>query len=168
MNTSGGKMWARQRVGADATHNAAGDGTRSASRGRRRGRDEEQIQAALVLHLTVRAVAGLVWWHTPNGGNRSVAEAGRFKALGVKAGVPDVLALHAGRLFALELKAERGRVSEAQEAMLADLEAAGATVAVAFSLDDALATLMRWGLIKGARVAGGPSGAVPRSAAAAG
>jgi hypothetical protein len=101
-----------------------------------------------VLHLTVRAVPGLLWWHTPNGGYRNAGEAGRFRALGVKAGVPDLLALHGGRLFALELKAERGRVSQAQEAMLADLEAAGATVAVAYGLDDALATFVRWGLLR--------------------
>lgn len=150
---------ARQRFGADTTYKAATGVAR-------RGREEDQIQAAVVLHLTVRAVPGLVWWHTPNGGNRSVTEAGRFKALGVKAGVPDLLALHAGRLFALELKAERGRLSAVQAAMLADLEAAGAMVAVAYGLDEALATLERWGLLKCARVAGGPSGAVPRIAAA--
>ena len=167
MTTRGAKGIARQRVGADTTQNAAGGVPRGAGRARRRC-DEETTQAALVLHLTVRAVQGLVWWHTPNGGYRNAGEAGRFKVLGVKAGVPDLVLVREGHFYGLELKAERGRLSDAQAAMLADLEAAGATVAVAFGLDDALATLMRWGLLKGARVAGGPSGAVPRLTAAAG
>lgn len=34
---------------------------------------------------------GLLWWHTPNGGRRGKVEAARFKGLGVKSGVPDVI-----------------------------------------------------------------------------
>lgn len=121
---------------------------------RQRGREEDQIQAAVCLHLTVRALPGVVWWHTPNGGSRTAAEAGRFKALGVKAGVPDVLVLRTGQLFALELKAPGGRLSEAQRAMLAALKAAGAETAVAVGLDEALAQLERWGLIRRASNSG--------------
>lgn len=115
---------------------------------KRRARDEDQIQAAVCLHLSVRAVPGVVFWHTPNGGSRTAAEAGRFKALGVKAGVPDVLVLRAGRLFALELKALGGRLSDAQRDMLAALEAAGAATGVAYGLDEAIAQLERWGVIR--------------------
>ena len=38
-----------------------------------------------------------------------------MKGLGVRAGVPDVIAIKDGRTYALELKAEGGRLSEAQE-----------------------------------------------------
>lgn len=113
-----------------------------------RRREEDQVQAAVVLHLATRALPGVVWWHTPNGGYRNAGEAGRFKALGVRPGVPDLLALHRGHLYALELKTERGRVSDAQGEMIAALEAAGARCAVAFGLDDALTALERWGLIR--------------------
>lgn len=136
---------ARQRSGADATHAAKTSRARGA--GVRRN-EEEQIQAAVVLHLHVRAMPGVVWWHTPNGGYRNATEAGRFKALGVKAGIPDLIALRAGQLFAIELKAPGGRVSEAQREMLAALEQAGAKTAVAFGLDDALDVLERWGVIR--------------------
>lgn len=112
-------------------------------------RGEDQIQAAICLHLTVRAVGGVVWWHTPNGGARTPTEAGRFKALGVKAGIPDLLALRNGRIYALELKAPGGRVSSAQTEMLAQLRAAGAETAVAVGLDEALEVLSRWGLLRG-------------------
>ena len=124
-----------------------------------RRNEEEQIQAAVVLHLTVRAVSGAVWWHTPNGGFRNAAEAGRFKALGVKAGVPDILALRAGRLYALELKAPGGRLSDAQHDMLAALKAAGAETAVAWGLDDALEVLERWGVIRASRSSSGGAAA---------
>lgn len=107
-----------------------------------------------MLHLTIRAAPSVVWWYTSNGGNRSTAEAGRFKALGVKAGVPDLLVVRAGQLFALELKAPGGRVSNAQQEMLAELQAAGAQTAVAFGLDEALAEFERWGLIRGSRSSG--------------
>lgn len=160
--------WARQRVGADTTQNAAGGSACGSGRVRRRC-DEEQIQAALVLHLTVRAVPGVVFFAVPNGGVRSRTEAARMKATGTKAGAPDLVIVRGGHFYGLELKAERGRVSDAQTAMLADLETAGATVAITYGLDEALATLTRWGLLREARGAGGgPSGAVPRIAAAAG
>lgn len=128
----------------------------------KRARAEDSIQAAVVMHLAIRALPGVLWWHTPNGGFRNAGEAGRFKALGVKAGVPDLLALHGGRLFALELKAPGGRVSDAQREILADLEAAGASTAVAVGLDEALAQFEAWGLI---RASAGSSGAAMRAAA---
>lgn len=112
---------------------------------------EDAIQAAVCLHLTIRAMPGVVWFHVPNGGSRTAAEAGRFKALGVKAGVPDLIAVSAGCMFALELKAPGGRVSDAQRQMLAALAGAGAETAVAVGLDDALAVLERWGLISPSR-----------------
>lgn len=115
---------------------------------------EDQIQAAVCLHLTIRAMPGVVWFHVPNGGSRTAAEAGRFKALGVKAGVPDLLAVRAGKLFALELKAPNGRLSEVQREMLAKLSAAGAETAVAFGLDEALSRLTSWGLLRGSAISG--------------
>lgn len=56
--------------------------------------------------------------HSPNGGKRSKREAGRFKAMGVKAGFPD-LALYIPRnnwhgLF-IEMKTDKGRQSESQK-----------------------------------------------------
>ena len=122
MTRTRGLKWARQRVGADTTAHIVDAGARGAKPVKRRGHDEDAIQAAVCLHLSVRAVPGLVWWHTPNGGTRGAAEAGRFKALGVKAGVPDLIAIHNGRVFGLELKAPGGRVSPAQYDMLAQSE----------------------------------------------
>ena len=70
---------------------------------------EQSVQRAVCEHLRRRAAPGLVWWHTPNGGRRSPVEAAIFNGLGVRAGVADLILLHDGKAFALELKTERGR-----------------------------------------------------------
>ena len=108
---------------------------------------EAAIQRALVQHLYSRGISGLLFWHTPNGGKRSIGEAANFKRLGVKAGVPDLLLYYNNQLFCLELKAPGGRATESQLAFLAHADAQGAYTATAEGLDRALATLEAWGLI---------------------
>ena len=72
-----------------------------------------------------------------------------MKGLGVIAGVPDIIAICDGRVFALELKSPGGRTTDKQLATLAALREAGAFTAVAEGLDRALACLEAWGLLKG-------------------
>lgn len=118
-------------------------------------RPEETIQKTLVQHLRCRAAPGVVWFAVPNEGERGGAHAARIgairKAMGRRAGVPDLLLVMppVGRLHALELKAPKGRRTDCQKSTQADLEAAGATVATAYGLDDALAILAAWGVITG-------------------
>lgn len=68
-------------------------------------------------------------FHIPNGGSRSRAEAGRFKAMGVKPGVPDLfLPVPRGGYSGLfiELKREHGgALSDVQRDWLDDLTARG-------------------------------------------
>lgn len=51
-------------------------------------------------------------------------------------GLPDVLHLEGGRLFALELKAPKGKVTPLQAATLLRLRAAGAVTEVVRSMED--------------------------------
>lgn len=111
-------------------------------------RAEQEIHLAVANHLRVRGVPGLVWFHVPNGGRRSKVEAAIFKAMGVRAGVSDFILVHQGKVFALELKAPGGRLSESQMAFISDIDRAGAFTAVPEGLDAALATLESWGLIR--------------------
>lgn len=122
------------------------------SRSRAIRRPEDAIQRAVFQHIRARGVPGLVAWHTPNGGKRKPIEAAIFKSMGVRAGVADIIAVHQGKIFALELKAEGGRPSESQLEFLADIEKQGAFTAMPRGLDAALATLEAWGLLRGARV----------------
>ena len=91
----------------------------------RRNRPEDSIQRAVCEHLRTRGSAGLVWWHAPNGGKRNRIEAAILKGLGVRAGVSDLIAVHQGRAFALELKAEGSRPTEAQLQFIDDFRVAG-------------------------------------------
>ena len=109
---------------------------------------EEGVQRAVVDHLRWRHVPGLVWGHPANGGARSKSEAGRLKAMGVVAGLPDLLLWHGGKSYGLELKANAGRVSDEQRSMLQRLTLAGMYVAVAFEVDEAVGQLETWGLLR--------------------
>jgi hypothetical protein len=124
-------------------------------------RKEDQLQRSVLDHLRWRAVDGAFWFHVPNGGWRSPVEAMVFKSLGVTAGVPDLLIVHDGGLFGLELKAEGGRVSEAQHATMEAMRRAGAIVAVAHGIDQALAQLEAWNLLR--RLGGKARGAHRRT-----
>jgi hypothetical protein len=115
----------------------------------RRQHPEDQIQRAVFEHLRVRGAPDVFAFHVPNGGWRSRIEAAILEGLGVRAGVPDVIVVKNGRTYALELKTPGGRLTEAQYAAHAALRTAGAAVATSFSLDDALAQLERWGLLRG-------------------
>ena len=115
---------------------------------------EAQLQKALVGHIKARGVPGLVWWHSPNGarlaGRRGAAVTGaQLKALGMRPGVSDLILVHDGQPFALELKVDKGRVSESQEQFLSDFENAGGKSSIAYGLDEAIAALERWKLLKG-------------------
>jgi hypothetical protein len=115
----------------------------------RRQRPEAGIQRAVFQHLRARAAPGVFAFHVPNGGYRRPVEAAILKGLGVVAGVPDVIAIHNGHVYGLELKAEGGRASEKQLATIAAMEAAGAFTCIAVGLDRALAVLEGWGLLRG-------------------
>jgi len=116
---------------------------------RLRNRPEDEIQRAVFKHLAVRGAPDVFAFHPANGGWRSPIEAAILKGLGVRAGVPDVIAIKAGRVYAIELKAPRGRMTEAQHVVHAALRAAGTAVAVVHGLDAAIDQLEQWKLVKG-------------------
>ena len=93
---------------------------------------EGQEQATLMswagMQSCVYPELGLLF-HIPNGGGRSKAEAGRFKAEGVKAGVPDLfLPVPRGESHGLFIELKRldgGSVSKAQKEWIAQLREQG-------------------------------------------
>jgi hypothetical protein len=115
---------------------------------RHRAGREDQIQRACFQHLAWRGVPGLFAFHPANGGWRSPIEARILKGLGVIAGVPDIIIIHATKVYALELKADDGRITDAQLACHERLRTAGARVGVAFGIDGALRQLNEWGLLR--------------------
>jgi hypothetical protein len=115
----------------------------------RRASPEAQIQRAVFQHLRQRGAPDVFAFHPANGGYRRPIEAKILKGLGVVAGVPDVIAIKDGRTFALEIKAEGGKLSPAQEQALIKLCEAGATATHTHGLDQAIRVLESWGLLRG-------------------
>lgn len=114
------------------------------------GMSEDALHRAVVANLQQRLAPGVSWYHPANGGHRDRVTAARLKGLGVRAGTPDLALVVQGRAHFLELKrAKGGSVSAEQRAMLAELRAAGAVVAIARGLTEALHTLEAWGALRG-------------------
>jgi hypothetical protein len=111
-------------------------------------RPEQEIHKAVVAHLKARSEPKVFFWHTPNEGKRGWVNAAALKAMGMTAGVPDLLILKAGQLYALELKASSGRLMPSQRGVMERMMECGALVAVARSIDEALVTLEFWGILK--------------------
>lgn len=114
----------------------------------RRAPAEEAIQRAVVELLERAAVPGLVWTHIPSGEARGPGVGGKLKGMGVKPGWPDLLLFRGRRLYGLELKSLSGRLGDSQRDVLQALADQGAMVAVAYGVDDAVACLKGWGLVR--------------------
>lgn len=116
-------------------------------------RPEQKIHQAVAAHLRQRGRPGVVWWHANNNigghGRRAAIQGAIAKSMGVRAGVSDLVMLHDGKFFALELKAPGGRPSAAQLEFIADVEAAGGFTCIAEGLNEALKAIEAWGLVRG-------------------
>jgi hypothetical protein len=69
--------------------------------------------------------------------------------LGAIAGLPDIMILFDGRLYAIELKTETGRPTETQLRVIDAIRAAGGHAVVCHGLDRTIACLETWGILKG-------------------
>lgn len=131
-------------------------------------RPEQELQKAIIQLMDYRTFPKRLWagsrWlmppvkigdylhHTPNGGGRSPAESGIFKAMGVRAGYPDLsldiaLVSDAGEFFPgwrCELKAGRGRQTPNQILWQERLERAGHVYVIAASVEEFEAELDRY------------------------
>lgn len=110
-----------------------------------RGDTEERMQQTLVEYLRWGADKRIWFWHTPNGGQRSKASAGKLKALGTRRGVPDLQFLFPdGTVAFLELKAIGGKLSVEQGEFLVHCDEIGVMASVAYGFDQAIDILRAW------------------------
>lgn len=120
---------------------------------------------------------GWLWWHTPNGGLRRKREAAKLRAMGVLAGVPDVLIFERwfcledhgplvhrqpcqvcsnqlkGFGVAIELKVGRNKLTVHQQRVLTDLKNRGWLCRVAYTMAEVVDVLrcirpLRGGIIE--------------------
>lgn len=115
-------------------------------------RPEQELQKSVVQYLRY-AAPKVLFFHVPNGGKRSKAEAGIFKAMGVMPGVADLMlfwnnspALCYPSFAAIELKAGKGAQTDHQKTFQDRWEALGGKYAVVRSLDELQGILKDWGI----------------------
>lgn len=103
-----------------------------------------QIQLCKVLRgvLPPRSVMFAV----PNAAKRGVVAAKMEKRAGLKSGVPDLCICWNSKPYFLELKTKKTGLSENQRNTIADLQEAGAKVAVVRTVDEALDALRGFGV----------------------
>lgn len=113
---------------------------------------EESLHRAVAEYLG-HALPWDAWWSTiPAGGGGRVRGA-KLKAMGYRAGTPDLLIVWQGRAYWIELKAPKGRISEAQADCHIMLDHAGSEVLVARSVDEIETALRKWNVPLKARAA---------------
>ncbi len=111
---------------------------------------EDQIQRTIFQHLRQRPAPGVFAFHPKNGGVHQRGRARGINAgLGVVSGVPDIIAIKQGSVYALELKADDGKPTAGQISTMQAMQDAGATVALATGLDAAIRKIEEWGLVTG-------------------
>ena len=119
----------------------------------KRGHEEEALQRDVVEFLRWALPFDAVYFAVPNGGKRHIKIAQRLVPQGVRAGVPDLCIVHAGRALFVELKTPTGALSASQRQMHARLHVAGAAVHVCRSVPQVEAVLRELGVPLQARVA---------------
>lgn len=110
---------------------------------KKRGNPEQAFQIKLVRDLSKILPPDCVMTAFPAGGGGRI-RGGILKRMGLIPGMPDLLFLHRGNAFGMELKAGRGRLNEAQTLMHPILARCGVDVRVVRTLDDALGCLKEW------------------------
>lgn len=108
-------------------------------------------QSETAIHLEVMRFLRLAWpgdlpvFHVPNGGSRTAREAGKLKAMGVLAGVPDLtFILPNGQTAFIELKTSDGGLSAEQIDFRTLVVALGCAYRVCRTVDEVEATITRW------------------------
>lgn len=122
---------------------------------RRIERPEEALQRSVVDYLARALPARALFWHAHQN-PKSKSDGGRLKGLGLRAGMPDLMILLDGKLYGLELKAAKGKLSEAQASIADSFTTNGAYWTVARSIEGVEAFLRALGVQLRASV-GGPA-----------
>ena len=114
--------------------------------------DTEQMRViSWAEHLKAEYQELELLYHCPNGGKRNKVEAIKFKQMGVKAGIPDLcLPVPAVKYTGLyiELKGEKGVISEKQKQMLRALADMNHYCCVCYGAEETIKVLKEYLLLR--------------------
>ena len=89
------------------------------------------------------------WFHVPNESKAHINHRRKLKAMGVKAGVADlVFVMPGGRVGFIELKHGKGRQSDSQKGFANAMAVLGAPYQLARSIGEVEGILKAWGALK--------------------
>ena len=119
---------------------------------------ESDVQIAIADYLSLISVRhGVLFFAVSNeaiapkkGQALSGGEYGRIKRLkrmGLTAGVADLVLIHNGRAYFIEVKKPGGQLSDAQKLFRQRARDCGAEYVVVKSVDDVISALMTWGIL---------------------
>ena len=110
---------------------------------------EAALQAAVVQHIRLRGVHGLVWDASMSGVHLGIRAKVKMKEQGMERGRPDLTFLIGGHYYGLELKnGKKGVQSAEQKNFEKRVFASGGTYRIARDIDGAIALLEAWGVIR--------------------
>lgn len=102
--------------------------------------EEHKLQCDIVnyLFLMEGSRKDFYFFSVPNGGWRNPTVASKLKAEGVRSGVSDLVLLHKGKAYFVEIKTDKGRQSETQVYFEDIVKKLGFEYLIWRSLDDAM------------------------------
>jgi hypothetical protein len=110
---------------------------------------EHTLQSLILRHLAYYARRDVYWFAIPNAGRRTGRAGARLRQEGMRRGVADLcFMLPAGKCAWLEMKTENGRLSDEQKGFQARCLRLGHPYAIAKTIDEAIATLKSWDVLK--------------------
>lgn len=108
--------------------------------------EEDALQMAVMEYLEFFPVFA---FHPKNSGWKSIQTAVRDKKLGIKAGVADIVIMWKGsNIGFIELKTEKGKLSDSQKEFRDTCESFSFQYAVCRSVLDVANTIKGWGIIR--------------------
>jgi hypothetical protein len=111
----------------------------------RRLSPEQSLHRAVAQYLSV-ALTPESWFSTIGHGGGGYLRGAILHGCGLKSGVPDILIIHEGCAYFLELKAPKGALSKEQEEEFPRIAAAGARIMLARNLGDVRFALATWNI----------------------
>ena len=112
---------------------------------RKTNNPEYQLQSLIFEFLKIQLNKDALVTCFPSGGGGKIRGA-MLKRMGLVAGWPDLQIIHKGMYYGLEVKTEKGKVSENQKAIHDSLKKQGAKVAVVRTPEQAWIQIKEWGL----------------------
>lgn len=113
---------------------------------------EFDVHRFAVQLLNLKGVKNLIFFHVPNGEQRSKRTGARLKAMGVVRGVSDLVLIIPSqptpRVVFLEIKDAKGRLSVDQKIFRQRAEDAGVDFLIASSSDEVVAQLAKCGALR--------------------